>query len=384
VRRTPVLIIGGGPAGAAAAAVLARAGAPHLLIERTAQTGDALCGGFLSWQTLRSLALLGVDPARLNPADTTHVRLFHNNCTAQARLPRPAKAVSRRRLDGVMLAQAEQLGARIERGVWAKALRNGHVRLDDGAEIIAESVFLATGKRDLRGAPRPAARSTDPVLGLRMRLAPSSRLTALVGTAVELHLVERGYAGLVLQEDGSANLCLAICRSRLEEAGTPAALLAALARECPPLGERLGHWVPPLPGGATDALATIDAVANIAYGWRARTGTAGLFRLGDQAGVIPSLAGEGMGIAITSGIRAALAWQRSGPGGAIGYQRALAASLARPMALAGLISAAAFSANGATWLLKMAQSAPFLFNIAARLTRINHSRIDALPVCDNN
>ena len=159
---------------------------------------------------------------------------------------------------------------------------------------------------------RPAgARGTDPTLGLRVRLPAHPTLDRLVGDAIELHLFDRGYAGLVRQEDGSANLCLAVHRSRLAEAGDPATLLAALARECPPLGERLAF-------GHGDA----DAVANVPYGWRAADTGPGLFRLGDQAAVIPSLAGEGMGIAIASGVRAAGAYLADGAGACCRYQRA--------------------------------------------------------------
>ncbi|WP_447407143.1 hypothetical protein, partial [Clostridium perfringens] len=82
--------------------------------------------------------------------------------------------------------------------------------------------------------------------------------------------------GIVLQEDGSANLCLAVHRSRLAAAGSPAALLASLAAEAPVLAERLADLDDDLP---------IDAIANVPYGWRARGTEPGLYRLGDQAGV---------------------------------------------------------------------------------------------------
>src|SRR3546814_6724983 len=103
-----------------------------------------------------------------------------------------------------------------------------------------------------------------------------------------LHLFDRGYAGIVLQEDGTANCCLAVHRSLLTEAGSPAALLDRLAARNPALGERLA-WRGP---------AIIDAVANIPYGCRETCGAPGFFRLGDPAAVIPSLAGAGIGMAI--------------------------------------------------------------------------------------
>ena len=367
MRRTPALIVGGGPAGASVAILLARAAREHLLIERTPTAADALCGGFLSWRTLESLRALGIDPNALNPVDITTLRLFAGGRAAQAPLPQPSKGVSRRRLDSLMLEHAAEIGAKIERGVTATSADPRSVTLRDGGEIAAEALFLATGKHDLRGLARPAeARGDDPTLGLRVRLGPAPALQRLIGGAIELHLFDRGYAGLVLQEDGSANLCMAVHRSRLAEAGDPESLLAALGDEQPMLGERLA-W---RDGGA------IDAVANVPYGWRAREGASGLFRLGDQAGVIPSLAGEGMGIAVASGIRAAHAYLTGGPAAAPRFQLTLARDLARPMAIAGGIRRLAESRRTAPWMVGLAAAVPGMAGAVARLTRINHSPND--------
>ncbi|MGQ7361667.1 hypothetical protein ACTGV6_10480, partial [Streptococcus suis] len=132
--------------------------------------------------------------------------------------------VSRRRLDTMLRAAAARSGAAIEAGVTVRTIADGIARLADGADIAGEAIFLATGKHDLRGLARPAqARGEDPTLGLRVRLSPSPANRAALAGRVELHLFDRGYVGIVLQEDGSANLCLAVHRSRLAAAGSPAA-----------------------------------------------------------------------------------------------------------------------------------------------------------------
>lgn len=168
----PALILGGGPAGASAAIVLARARLPHVLVERSVATGDAICGGFLSWRTLESLGRLGVDPSALGPARVTQVRLYAGDRIATARLPRPAHGVSRRLLDSVLIDRAIAAGAAVERGVVVTELSGNEARLKDGAVLGAETIFLASGKHDVRGEARPAAaRGDDPTLGLRLRLA---------------------------------------------------------------------------------------------------------------------------------------------------------------------------------------------------------------------
>ena len=360
MRRTPALIVGGGPAGATVAIRLARARLPHLLVERQRGDADPLCGGFLSWRTIAAIEALGVDPDRLNPERITRVAIFSGARTVESPLPRPALGVSRRRMDALLLDAAIASGARVERGVTVREIDRLTARVAEGEDIAADALFLASGKHDIRGLARPAeARGDDPTLGLRVRL-PASRAVASVAGRIELHLFTRGYAGLALQEDGSANLCMAVHRSRLHEAGSPAALLDALAREAPVLGERMADLARDTP---------IDAIANVPYGWRETAGAAGLFRLGDQAGVIPSLAGEGMGIAVASGLSAAAAYRRDGAEGAVAWQQRFARRLARPIGIAGLVRRFAESRRAPT-LLPLLR--PGLIQIVARATRVAH------------
>ncbi len=372
MRRTPALIVGGGPAGASAAIVLARAGAPHLLVERTRETGDAICGGFLSWRTLESLRALGVAPDALGPARITSIRLIAGEQMVETPLRRAAHGVSRRLLDSVLLQRAIDAGAAVERGVTVRALDHLMARFDDGADLASDALFLASGKHDVRGYARPAeARGRDPALGLRVRLEATPGLERLIGDTIELHLFDRGYVGIVRQEDGSANVCLAVHRSAMLEAGSPAALFDQLARRHPRLGERLAYRSDSLP---------IDAIANIPYGWRTRGGTPGIFRLGDQAGVIPSLAGEGMGIAIASGIRSAHAYLAGGPDAAVAFQTRFARATARPIRLAGLVRDAAERPGLTAAVLPVLTRLPRLIDTIAALTRIGHSPLDRTRV----
>lgn len=333
---------------------MARAGHAPLVIERQREMGDALCGGFLSWRSLETLDRLGV---RTEGHAIRRLRIVAGRRLSEASLPAPAIGISRRRLDGMLVDAAEREGAGIERGTAIRSATPGCALLADGAAIECGALFLATGKHDCRGLVRPHS-GNDPALGLRLRLPASPGLARLVGDAIELHLFRGGYAGLALHEDGSANLCMAARKSRLAEAGDPAALMTALGTECPMLGERLAY---------AELAAPIDAVGAVPYGWRATQGVPGLFRLGDQAAVIPSLAGEGMGIALMSGARAAEAWLANGPEGSIAFQRALARATARPIGIAGAIAGAAETRAGRAIAPGMTPFAAIL----ARLTRIN-------------
>ncbi|HUH75740.1 MAG TPA: FAD-dependent monooxygenase [Devosia sp.] len=353
------VIVGGGPAGSAAAIRLLQVGARPLIIERR-EGSDALCGGFLSWRTLEGLAALGISREELSGHTVTRLRLIAGRMLRCAELPAPAMGLSRRRLDRLMLARARRLGANVVQGT--ASYGDGRLWLGDAEPVDRAGLFLATGKHDLRGLPRSRdAAGHDPMMGLRLRVTPSdANRRELTGT-IEMHLFPRGYAGIVLQDDGTANICMAVHKSRLAAAeGKPALLLAKLAAENPQLAARLAD----MPGDPA-----FDAIARVPYGWRATRGVEGIFRLGDQAGVIPSLAGEGIGIALASAEEAVRFWKSGGGAAAPAFQQHLSARLRRPLAVAGLVARLGEGKRGAV-LLTLLAAIPGAAALVAGMTRV--------------
>lgn len=360
MRRTDTLIVGGGPAGSAAAIRLADAGRRPLLIERSQGDPDALCGGFLSWTTLAELRRLGIEETALGAAPIDRMVFLSATGRAETRLPSPAAAVSRRRLDRLLLERAAAAGARIERGVGARSADGGRLITSDGAEIGFDRLVLATGKHDLRGAARPSPEKSR-MVGLRWTLEPTPSLRARLAGVIEMHLFRGGYAGLVLQEEG-ANLCLAVRRDRLAEAdGRPDALLHALAAENPALADRIV---------AAATIGRPQAIANMPYGWSARRTDPGIYRVGDQAGVIASLAGEGIAIALISGQTAGSAILEGRSAGK--FQAGLARRLRVPLAAAGGVARLAQGEAGARAIIGFTSRAPSLSRLAASWMRVSH------------
>ena len=171
-------IVGAGPAGSAAAIRLLQAGERPLVIERRADGGDALCGGFLSWRTLDRLAPLGLSREQLGGHPVTSLRLIAGDKARSVNLPRAAMGVSRRRLDGLMLERAETLGASVIRATASFA--GGRLRLDSGEPVDSttfrrSSAWLCLG---LRPAFSSAAMNLALVPNTDMRslsMASSSR-----------------------------------------------------------------------------------------------------------------------------------------------------------------------------------------------------------------
>ena len=364
MRRTAALIAGGGPAGSAAAIVLAQAGARPLLIERHAEPQDIVCGGFLGWDALAGLEALGLDVMALGARPIGRMRLLAGRQRIEASLPHQAAGLSRRTLDAALLDRASLEGAAIERGVAIRRAEGPPFRIDlgDGAAIATDALLLASGKHELRGLARPRPAGGKGAVGLRARLTPSPVLARELESVIELHLFAGGYAGLLVQEDGSVNFCLSIAPARLAEAGgEPERLVALLAEDAPALGDRLG---------AASAIGAWSAVAGVPYGWRAQGSAPGLFRLGDQAAVIASLAGDGIAIALQSGRAAAAAYLGHGPGGADSFQREFAHRAERPLRVAGALRSLAENSALAPPLLGLFGRVPGLAAMLARLTRI--------------
>ncbi|MFL5283956.1 MAG: NAD(P)/FAD-dependent oxidoreductase, partial [Rhodopila sp.] len=327
MRREP-LIIGAGPAGCAAAITLARAGCQPLLIERTSKPMDKVCGDFLSADTIQRLRGLGVDPAALGASVIGRVRLIHQERIAEAALPFPAMGLPRRVLDDALLRRAAEAGAVVLGGRSVRHLtrqEGGWCVEADGMEpMLAETVFLATGKHDLRDMPRP--RSDNDAVGMKMYFIPGLEAARRLDDATELTLFPGGYAGLQAVENGRAVLCIALRRAAFQACGGSwDRLLTAIGDTSQRFSGMLQGAIPLLPRPL--------AVAGIPYGYQARPASPdGLFRLGDQAAVIPSLTGDGMAIALHSGQAAAGAWLERA--GSAAYHRTLRRTLAPQMRLA--------------------------------------------------
>lgn len=359
MRRTPALIVGGGPAGSAAAIALARAGIEAELIERTEGPHDTVCGGFLGWDALAALDRLGLDAAALGARPIRRLRLISAKRSVEVALPQLAAGLSRRTLDEALLAAARRAGAAIRRGrtVRAADLAERRVRLDDEEGLSGEALVLATGKHELRGAARPVDISTRP-LGLRSALEAGPALARALDGVIELHLYDGGYAGLLMQEDGRANFCLSASRDRLKAAGGIEPLVARLAGELPAFGERLGQGEP----------GEWSAVSGVPYGWRASGTVEGVYRVGDQAAVIASLAGDGIAIALESGTAAARAIAAGVP--AADFQRDWARRARQPVGLAEVLRRSAENPLARQAMMGLLGWFPSLAPLAARLTRI--------------
>jgi len=360
-----ILIAGGGLAGAAAGVALAQAGRAVTLIERQAGPVDKICGEFLSGEAASSLRALGLEPAALGGARISHVRLVRGARSVRARLPFLGLGLSRRVLDEALLAHAAQAGVQVRRGCAIRQVEPDlTLALDGGERVAAEILLLATGKHEARGAARAAVPGRMVGFKSYFRLRPGQQ-AALAGH-VELVMFPGGYAGLQMVEGQAANLCALVTAPRLKRlGGSWAGLLDHMRQSSPHLAARLE--------GAEDLRETPLTIARVPYGFvHKAAGPAGLFRLGDQAAVIPSFTGDGMAIALHS---AALAARHVIDGrDASAYHARLRADVAGQINRAGALLGLLGNPVSGPVAFTLAQAWPAALAMGAALTRVPEER----------
>ncbi len=353
------LVIGGGPAGGALAAYLARHGRRVILAERSSGPHDKACGEFLSEEAARSLGELDIDLAALGAGQISAVRLHERSKSVAVELPFRAYSLSRRALDEAILAAASSFGAELRRAVHIKSLeRSGSMwlaRSAGGDALFAESAFLATGKHDLRGWRRPPSRND--LVGFKLHLWLADDQLAKLKSFVELFVFPGGYAGLTLVENNMANLCLVVTRRMFARIGGWDLLFASLC-DMPTLGERLR--------GARPMITRPLAISAIPYG-HVQSDSEGIWRLGDQAAVIPSFCGEGIAIALQSALLASqyyIAGKSAGD-----FQLSLARRIRAQVKLTTLLSPILTHPRGQALAMMLATVAPKLVSQIALRSR---------------
>jgi len=276
--RVDVLITGGGPAGATAALLLARAGHSVVVVEKARFPRRKVCGEFIAASGIEFLRTLGFG-AELDAAAGPEVRtiaLWSGNSTLEARMPAwhaaapYPRAVARELLDTWLLDQARRHGAVVVDKVTEEIHANARIDASGSWHKGAEASELLGFKAHLRGVAMPP------------------------GT-IALIPFTGGYAGLVESGAGRATLACCVRRAslqKLREGGTPAgeALLAHMLSRSDPLARALR--------GATREGAWL-AAGPLRPGIRSLYRD-GAFAVGNAAGETHPIVGEGIAMAMRS------------------------------------------------------------------------------------
>ena len=364
------LTIGGGPAGCAFAIELARNGLKVLVIEKSAGPTHKVCGEFISADSISLLQYLGIDVFAFGASATTHLMVCKSSKSAKTELPFRAAALSRRVLDEVLLEGAGASGAHVARGEMARKVDAdaGGVRVRTGSAMhTARFAAVATGKHAMPGIGRPRSR----VVGFKMLLEPGTEQAANLHDVVMLAVYRNGYQGLQQIEGRHASLCWIVDRADARELGHNwTNHRQFLSRQSGLVADHLSAGRP--------LMDRPVSVAGLPLGFLRREAPSDrIYAIGDQLGMIPSFAGDGIAIALGSGILAARALleQRS----PVRYQEDMHRTLRQQFFLARPLHYLMTSPAAQTAGIGVLKTLPGLMRILASATRFDMTPFDRTP-----
>ncbi len=300
-------VCGGGPAGTAAAITASRLGARVLLLERGRLPRHKVCGEFVSAESLGLLgSLLADTPGESLLAGArriTRARFFADGSSAQAELRPAAASVARYDLDYALWQGAARRGANCRQQTTVEGiecLSDASFRLSTSAgEFQARSVIDASGRWSNLSRPVPG-RERNSWIALKAHFSGEEEGPF---DSVDLYFFRSGYCGVQPLGGGRLNVAAMV---RAEVLADKQHLLRQLFSMASQLENRSRHW-----RQVTDLTTTAPLLFRTPV-----PECGGILRAGDAGGFVDPFVGDGISLALQTGVAAARALQVAWSGAA--------------------------------------------------------------------
>lgn len=293
--RYDVAIAGGGLAGLAASIELAQLGYKVVLLEKKQYPFHRVCGEYISEESRPYLERLGIPVRRTELPLIRHLEVSApNGSQLETDLDSGGFGISRFLLDSLLASQARAAGVEIREGVKVQDIfwEEGYSRiLTDEMPLTATLAIGSYGKRsnlDIRWK-RPFAAAKSGRLQQFIAVKYHVRY-AHDRSTIALHNFQQGYCGISAIEDGLSCLCYLTTAANLAASGNSIpAMEARVLAQNPHLKRILAEaervWPEPL------------SISQVSFARKSLIENHVLL-VGDAAGMIPPLCGNGMSMAL--------------------------------------------------------------------------------------
>jgi menaquinone-9 beta-reductase len=283
--RYDLIVVGGGPAGSAAAITAARAGARVLLLERGRFPRHKVCGEFVSAESLSLLSSL-LDgqhlPLLRNAVLIPQGRIFVDGQVVNTPISPPAASIARIDLDIALWGSAEKTGVIAKQQVTVQMIRgSGPFQINTAVgEFEAQCIINASGRwSNLTAEVFEKQKTSDKWLGVKGHFSEPNP-----NTSVDLYFFEGGYCGVQPLSGNSVNACAMV---RAEVGST----LPDVFTQHPALYERSRAWK-----SLSEPVFTSPLIFRSPQPVRN-----GILMAGDAASFVDPFVGDGISLALRSG-----------------------------------------------------------------------------------
>jgi menaquinone-9 beta-reductase len=287
------VIVGGGVASLSAAIQLADAGLKPLIIDAGNYPTHRICGEFFSHESLPILQKWEITL----PGKIYGSRFYKDEKKIQFYFKTNSGSCSRYDFDMLLLQRAKRNGARILIGTTVESLKKCDsssgdylLSLSNGDTIETSSLVMGTGKLPKTGHQH--LQMPMKYVGFKAHFEGIE-----MDDFVEMHTFNGGYLGMAKINSTTTNIACIADKAIVDPFDKPEHFLDQLMKDIPTLRKKMINARMLFPKWLVGQIPE--------FGIREHPHWDRAFWIGDAAGSIPPVSGEGLAIAVTSGCMAA-------------------------------------------------------------------------------